>query len=126
MRTDKNMRLAKQIILITVLSLLGGGIFYTLWLIAFLTLTKFNVGIFESLLWIFSPIITALGFTTGVLLANRILNKKNSSFLSVYFWPLTGCIFGAILVYWFGPMLIVFSMLVVGTFSVFLREITAR
>jgi hypothetical protein len=36
-------------------------------------------------------------------------------------WPLIACVVGAVAVYWYGPMLIVFSMLSVGTISVFLQ-----
>ena len=117
------MKPIKQAILITAFSLLGGGIFYALWLAVFLVLAKSDDPTHETLLWVLSPIVTAIGFTLGALVANRILKKKKTPFLSVYFWPLVGCIFGAILVYWYGPMLIVFSMLAVGTLSIFLREI---
>jgi hypothetical protein len=34
---------------------------------------------------------------------------------------LIACAVGAVAVYWYGPMLIVFSMLVMGTISVFLQ-----
>ena len=116
------MKTIRRIFLITASSLLCGGIFYALWLAAFLIIVKNNGTNYETLLWILSPIVTAFGFTLGVLQANRILKKKNSSFLSIYLWPLAGCILGATLIYWYGPMLIVFSMLAVGSLSVFLRE----
>ena len=117
------MRSTKRIILITTSSLFGGGILYTIWLAAFLLLSKINGATYETLLWLLAPFFTALGFTSAVLLTNRLLNGVGTSFLSVYIWPLAGCMIGAVLVYWYGPMLIVFSMLAVGTLSVLLREI---
>ena len=38
-------------------------------------------------------------------------------------WPLVGCAVGALAVYWYGPMLIVFGMFVSGTCGVVLREL---
>ena len=43
-------------------------------------------------------------------------------FSRILVWPLIGCAVGAGIVYWFGPMLIVFGMFVAGTASVALRE----
>jgi hypothetical protein len=117
------MKSTRRIILITAISFWGGGIFYALWLVVFLVLFKIDGAIVQMLLWLLSPLVTALGFTLAVLVTNRILKEKKTSFLSIYFWPFAGCFLGAILVYWYGPMLIVFSMLAAGTLSVFLREV---
>jgi hypothetical protein len=45
-------------------------------------------------------------------------------FIHIYRWPLVGCAIGAGVVYWFGPMLVVFGMLAAGTASVVLREVS--
>lgn len=83
-------------------------------------------GLIEALLWLMAPITTGLGFTIGIMVFNRIINDEGETFIRILIWPLVGCFLGAAAVYWFGPMLIVFSMLAVGTFSVAIREIILR
>jgi len=112
-----------RILLITASSSLGGGIFYVLWLVIFLVFTNIYGATQVALLFPLAPPITALGFATAVQITYRIFKQRTSPFLKVYLWPLAGCILGATAVYWYGPMLIVFSMLAVGTLSVALREI---
>ncbi len=51
-----------------------------------------------------------------------LVREGGMTFFQIYIWPLIGCSIGAGAVYWFGPMLIVFGMFVVGTASVALRE----
>lgn len=106
-------------------SLLFGGLFYFLWLAAFLLPTRDgrNDDVF---LWILAPLVTGFGFAVGIYLFERILQRERCGFFRIYIWPLVGCVLGAVIVYWFGPMLIVFSMLVLGMISVALREIVQR
>jgi len=59
----------------------------------------------------------------GVYLVNKGLKTAPTSFLQLALWPILGCVLGAVGVYWYGPMLIVFSMLASGTASIFLREL---
>lgn len=103
-------------------SLLSGGLFYTGWLGIFLVLYTKDEPI-ETALWVITPLVTGVGFGFGVYLADMILKRKPSPFLRVAIWPILGCILGAVAVYWYGPMLIVFSMLAAGTASVSLREV---
>jgi hypothetical protein len=100
------------------LALAGAGVFYVGWLVAFLLLGKLEVAVIEAALWLLAPVVTAAGFATGIVVAER-----ESRFSSVLAWPLVGCVIGAGAVYWFGPMLIVFGMFVAGTVSVVLREV---
>ncbi len=102
-------------------SLLVGGLFYLIWLATFLFTSPKNT-LIEGFLWIIAPIITGIGFTTGVFYLNRLVNANDGQFLHILIWPLTGCILGALIVYSFGPMLIVFSMLALGTLSILIRE----
>ena len=102
-------------------SLLSGGVFYTGWLGAFLLLDPEGT-FFETIVWMTAPFITGLGFGFGVHLVNKLLKKDLEPFHQIAFWPILGCILGAVAVYWFGPMLIVFSMLAAGTVSVSIRE----
>jgi hypothetical protein len=74
-------------------------------------------------LWPLAPVVTAAGFTVGVVIAQRLTGAERSGFAHIYRWPLVGCIVAVAAVYPIGPMLIVFAMLVAGTVSVALREL---
>ena len=105
-------------------SALFGGLFYSIWLAAFLILSP-DEGLIETFLWIISPFVTALGFAFGLSIASHFTAGPATPFKKTFAWPLTGCIIGAVAVYWFGPMLIVFSMLTLGTVSVAVREVVS-
>ena len=103
-------------------SLALGGLFYFIWMAAFLFLSSFNA-LLDAFLWLMAPILTGLGFALGIVVFDRLVKVQGGPFGSILLWPLIGCVLGAASVYWFGPMLIVFSMLTIGTLSVSLREI---
>jgi len=102
-------------------SLIFGGILYVCWLGVFLLLNT-GGGMIETILWLIAPLVTGLGFGLGVYLVNKVLKKDPTPFHQITLWPILGCILGAVALYWFGPMLIVFSMLAAGTASICLRE----
>jgi len=102
-------------------STLFGGLSYSIWLAVFL-LSSPDGGLFEAILWLVAPIITAVGFALGIIVFDHFGRMAGTPFLRLLSWPLLGCIIGAAAVYWFGPMLIVFSMLALGTLSVAARE----
>ena len=104
-------------------SLLCASIFYSAWMAAFILITRVDRPVVETILWLLAPLITAAGFATGIAIMERKARKKRSNFLRIFVWPLIGCATGAGIVYWFGPMLIVFAMLAAGTASVALREV---
>ncbi len=103
-------------------STLFGGFFYSVWLGIFLVVSP-DGGLLELLLWLVAPIITAIGFAMGIIVFNYFGKMPGTPFLRLLSWPLLGCIIGAAVVYWFGPMLIVFSMLALGTLSIATREV---
>ena len=80
----------------------------------------------ETLLWIVAPLITGIGFTSGIVLFDHLFEFEGEPLIQVLIWPVIGCVIGALVVYWFGPMLIVFSMLSLGTLSVSIREVIRR
>jgi hypothetical protein len=90
---------------------------------AFLLVTKSGSQIAEGILWFLAPVVTASGFTTGIRIIGHFNEATDVGFFRIFVWPLIGCTLGAIAVYWYGPMLIVFSMLAAGAASIFLREI---
>jgi hypothetical protein len=99
-----------------------GGFFYSIWLAVYLLLSPVD-GSLETILWLVVPVFTAIGFTLGDIVFARLLKLPKTPFLTLISWPLLGCIVGAVAVYWFGPMLIVFSMLLLGTLSLMAREV---
>ncbi len=104
-------------------SLLCAGVFYFVWMAAFLMMvTRLDNLIVEAILWLLSPVVTGTGFAVGIVAAERSSSTARDGFFRTLIWPLMGCAIGASVVYWFGPMLIVFGMFVVGTISVALRE----
>jgi hypothetical protein len=104
------------------LSLAFAGVFYLVWMGAFLGVRTLESPILEALGWLLAPFVTAAGFTVGMLLGESGAGRRKIGFLRVAIWPLVGCAVGAGSVVWMGPMLIVFGMLAAGTASVALRE----
>ena len=103
-------------------STIFGGFFYSIWLAVYLLLSPED-GLLETILWLAAPVITAIGFALGIIVFDRFKKMPGIPFLKLLSWPLLGCFIGAAAVYWFGPMLIVFSMLVLGTLSMAAREV---
>ena len=89
---------------------------------AFLMVARLDNAILEAILWLLSPVVTGTGFAVGIVAAEGSSSTRRGGFLRTLIWPLLGCAIGAGVVYWFGPMLIVFGMFVVGAASVVLRE----
>jgi len=89
----------------------------------FLLTISLDSPVLEAILWLLAPVATAAGFATGIVLFGHLTSTSETTFFRVLIWPLIGCAIGAGVVYWFGPMLIVFGMFVAGTASVALREV---
>lgn len=106
-----------------VASVLCAGIFYGIWLAVFLLATEASNDVIQAFCRVAAPVVTAAGFALGVVIVERLVGVSKAGFLQVLVWPLAGCVFGALAVYWYGPMLIVFGMFGLGTASVVLREI---
>lgn len=104
-------------------SLLGAGLFYAAWMALFLLTGSPDSPVVEAILWLLAPVMTAAGFALGIALFERLAGQNRTAFLHIFLWPLVGCAIGAGVVYWFGPMLIVFAMFAAGTASIALREV---
>ena len=105
-------------------SLLLGAVFYAAWRAAFLWLSRLENSQLERALFILAPVVTAAGFATGVALVERLGGLSPTGFFLSWVWALSGCALGALAVYFWGPMLIVFTMLAGGTLAVVYRDIT--
>ena len=101
----------------------GGVIFYLFWLVMAIPLSRLENGLLSAILWILAPLVTAFGFASGAVVAERRFRDGKIHFRRIYIWPLIGCTTGAMSTYIFGPMLIVFGMLFLGTVSIALREV---
>jgi len=102
-----------------------GSTFYLIWMGMFLWIRP-QGGFTQTVMWVVAPLFTGVGFGVGVYLTNQVIRERQDHFLRITVWPLIGCSVGALLVYWFGPMLIVFSMLAAGAFSIAVREFFCR
>jgi hypothetical protein len=103
-------------------ALLGGIIVYLTWLAAFLGMNALGQTDAQGALWVLSPIVTGIGFAAGYTLMKRKAGYAETRMRHVLPWPVAGCAIGAAAVYWFGQMLIVFAMLLVGAGSICLME----
>lgn len=104
-------------------SVLCAGVFYVLWLAAFLKTVEMDSLFVKAVAWLLAPVVTAAGFAAGVAVLGFLTKNSKSKFLTTFKWTLIGCTVGAAAVVWFGPMLIVFGMFAAGTASVVLKEV---
>jgi len=105
------------------LSMVGGVVFYLLWMLIAIPISQFENIVLTTILWLLAPLLTALGFASGAYVAERKFFEDGNDFKRIFVWSLVGCTIGAITTYIFGPMLIVFGMLALGAASMTLREI---
>lgn len=107
-------------------SLIVAGLFYSAWLAVFLLAAGWDFDYGEALLWLLCPLITSMGFAAGYVLPSRLAGMDNLAFLGILSWTLAGCYVGAVVVFWTGPMFIVFGMFAGGTFSLAIREVLIK
>ncbi len=118
-----NLRHLWRVFVRVIVSLFCAGISYSVWLATFLLTAHLDSRIAAIIRWLLAPVMTAMGFAMGVMVSERLTGASRVRFWRIFVWPLIGCALGAVAVYWFGPMLIVFGMFVIGASSVVLREI---
>jgi hypothetical protein len=105
-------------------ALLGGGLCYAAWLALFLLGRRLDSSPVELVLWFAAPLATGLGCAAGAWAAAR-LRHGVLPVTKLLPWTIAGCVVGALAVYWYGPMLIAFTMLAGGAAAVAARELTA-
>jgi len=105
-----------------VFAVVGGGLLYAAWLVVVLGTMSQPPEPRPFLVMLTAPIVTALGFALGTVLGERITRGYRVRLSRAIRWPLVGCMVGALLVYPFGPMLIVFGMFGLGIVAVATRE----
>ena len=104
------------------ISVVFAGIFYVGWLAVAVPVLKSGPLFARALCWLSAPAVTGAGFAVGIAIFELLPGTRKSRPRDIILWPLAGCAIGAAVVFPFGPMLIVFSMLVAGTASVTIRE----
>lgn len=107
-----------------ILSVLGAGVFYTLWLAFAIPGPPLRATPAGIAVLVLAPVAIAAGFAVGALLGERLTKRAGKGFLDAWIWALLGCGIGAFGVYPLGPMLIVFGMFGLGTLAMVLREIS--
>ncbi len=95
-------------------SLVGAGVLFCGWLALFLLLAKDGNSATRAVLWLSAPVATAFGFAAGQLVGDHVTVRPRGNFTRSFLVLLVACSAGAISVFWFGPMLIVFSMFAAG------------
>ena len=106
-----------------IVSVIFAGIFYTGWLAVAIPVIKSGPLFAKALCWLSAPLITAAGFASGIAIFELSPGTRKSKPRDIVLWPLAGCTIGAALVFFFGPMLIVFAMFALGTAGVLAKEI---
>jgi hypothetical protein len=119
-----NVKSISGVLFRVIFSVVFAGIFYTCWMAVAIPAFRSGLSIvLKAVIWLAAPVVTALGFTTGVFIFELLSGARKSKFFNIFKWSLIGCAIGAGSVVWFGPMLIVFGMFLIGTASIALREI---
>ncbi len=104
-------------------SVIFAGIFYVGWMAVAIGVLKSSLVWAKALCWLCGPLITAAGFACGIAIFELLPGARKSKFCDIVLWPLAGCYIGAAIVFYFGPMLIVFAMFALGAAGVFIKEV---
>jgi hypothetical protein len=105
------------------LSILVAVFFHIGWLAAFIPAAKSDVVVLKILGWMLAPVVTAIGYATGLWIGERWLAQRTAIFLRIFTWPLVGCVLGAASLGRIGPMWAGIGIFVGGAVSVVLREV---
>jgi hypothetical protein len=106
-----------------IVSVIFAGIFYTGWLAVAIPVLKSGPLFAKALCWLSAPVVTAAGFACGIAIFELLPGTRKSKPRDIVLWPLAGCAIGAAVVFFFGPMLIVFAMFALGTAGILTKEI---
>ena len=106
-----------------IISVVFAGIFYVGWMAVAIPVFKSGPLFAKAICWLSAPVVTGAGFTSGVAVFELLPGTRKSKLRDIVLWPLAGCTIGAAVVFFFGPMLIVFAMFALGAPSILAKEI---
>ncbi len=108
---DLGLRLAASLVL--------GVVFHAAWVASFILAASLGASVaVKAVLWLFAPILTAAGFTTGLALLPQVVWRPSGSLTRAYLTVLTACAVGAAVMSPIGPMLVGFGVVAGGTAAV--------
>jgi hypothetical protein len=107
----------------TIVSVIFAGIFYTGWMAIAIPILKSGPLFAKALCWLSAPVVTASGFACGIAIFELLPGTRKSKSRDIILWPLASCSIGAAVVFFFGPMLIVFAMFALGAAGILIKEI---
>ena len=108
-----------------IVSIIFAGIFYTGWMAIAIPVLKSGPLFARVLCWLSAPVVTASGFACGIAIFELLPGTRKSKPRDIILWPLASCTIGAAVVFFFGPMLIVFAMFALGTAGILIKEIVS-
>ncbi|MHC4603163.1 MAG: hypothetical protein ACYS6W_07520 [Planctomycetota bacterium] len=108
-----------------IISVIFAGIFYIGWMAVAIPVFKSGHLFLKALCWLLAPVITGCGFAAGIAIFELLPGTRKSKLRDIVLWPLAGCAIGAAIVFFFGPMLIVFAMFALGAASIVTKEIVS-
>jgi hypothetical protein len=106
-----------------IISVAFAGIFYVGWMAVAIVVLESGPLPAKALCWLSAPVVTGAGFISGLALFELLPGTRKSRLRDIVLWPLAGCAIGAAVVFFFGPMLIVFAMFALGATSILAKEI---
>jgi hypothetical protein len=104
-------------------SLLGGIIMFAVWLIAVLARMPRPPVPPSFAVSLTAPVVTAVGFGLGMLVAERLTQRRQGAFRGAFLWSLAGGTVGTLAMFPFGGMLVGFGLFGLGTAALLIREV---
>ena len=104
-------------------SLLGGVIMFAVWLIAVLARMPRPPVPPSFAVTLTAPVVTAAGFGLGMLVAERLTQRRQGGVRGAFLWSLAGGTVGTLVMFPFGGMLVGFGLFGLGTAALLIREV---
>jgi hypothetical protein len=104
-------------------SLLGGIIAFAVWLVTVLVRMPRPPVPPSFAVTLTAPVVTAAGFGLGMLVAERLTQRRQSGFCGAYLWSLVGGPIGTVALFPLGGMMAGFGLFVLGTAALLIQEV---
>ena len=104
-------------------SLLGGIIAFAVWLVAVLVRMPRPPVPPSFAVTLTAPVVTAVGFGMGMLVVERLTQRRQNGFRGAYLWSLVGGTIGTLAMFPFGGMMAGIGLFGFGTAAMLVREV---